>query len=124
MVNEWFKVHCVNLHAHCANHKNHFVMGHARYRPLCPIENFVLSYWVHSKFLTRACNTLHNTLYHPPQQPIPNIFHNTLMASSWRVWVLSSSLSSLWPASFGLFAYLDFGPCLLFSPFLGCSLIL
>jgi hypothetical protein len=29
-------------------------------------------------------------------------------------WVLSGSLSSLWPASFGLLACLDFGPCPLF----------
>jgi len=36
--------------------------------------------------------------------------------------VLSGSLSSVWPASFGLFACLDFGPCPLVSfslPFLG-----
>jgi hypothetical protein len=37
-------LHCVNPHAHSANHENHFVMGHAQYRPLCLIENFVLPY--------------------------------------------------------------------------------
>jgi hypothetical protein len=40
-----------------------------------------------------------------------------------NVWVLNGSLSSLWPASFGLFAYLDFGPCPL-PPFLSLSWVL
>jgi hypothetical protein len=31
-----------------------------------------------------------------------------------KVSVLNGSLTSLWPASFGLFAWLDFGPCPLF----------
>jgi hypothetical protein len=55
-----------------------------------------------------------------------------------KVSVLSGSLTSLWPASFGLYACLDFGPCAkflflslawvlsldFFSPFLGCFLFI
>jgi hypothetical protein len=55
-----------------------------------------------------------------------------------KVSVLSGSLTSLWPASFGLYACLDFGPCpkflflslawvlsfYFFSPFLGCFLFI
>ncbi len=55
-----------------------------------------------------------------------------------KVSVLSGSLTSLWPASFGLYACLDFGPCVnflflslawvlsfyFFSPFFGCFLFI
>jgi hypothetical protein len=41
--------------------------------------------------------------------------------TSQEVLVLSGSLASLWPASFGLFVCLDFGPCPLFL-FLSLSL--
>jgi hypothetical protein len=55
-----------------------------------------------------------------------------------KVSVLSGSLTSLWPASFGLHACLDFGPCpkflflslawvlsfYFFSPFFGCFLFI
>jgi len=55
-----------------------------------------------------------------------------------KVSVLSGSLTSLWPASFGLYACLDFGPCSTFlflslawmlsfyfvSPFFGCFLFI
>jgi hypothetical protein len=40
-----------------------------------------------------------------------------------KVSVLNGSLSSLWPTSFGLFAWLDFGPCPLFF-FLSLSWVL
>ncbi len=43
-----------------------------------------------------------------------------------KVLVLSDSITSLWLASFGLLACLDFGPCpcFFFSLFLGCFLLI
>jgi hypothetical protein len=57
-----------------------------------------------------------------------------LLRGFWQYWergapllvevsVLSGSITFLWPASFGLFAYLDFGPCPLFL-FLSLSWVL
>jgi hypothetical protein len=40
-----------------------------------------------------------------------------------KVSVLNGSITSLWPASFALFAWLDFGPCPLFL-FLSLSWVL
>jgi hypothetical protein len=51
--------------------------------------------------------------------PIRNLGHMV------EVSVVCGSLTSLWPASFGLFACLDFGPChFFFSLLLGCFLFI
>ncbi len=65
-------------------------------------------------------------------------FHLICFKQLLKVSVLSGSLTSLWPASFGLYACLDFGPCAKFlflflawvlsfyfvSPFFGCFLFI
>ncbi len=86
--------------------------------PLCLIEIFVFSYWVHSKFLTTAC--------HPPQHLVPSMFHNTLVASSWRVGYLVVPFPPCGLPHFGclLTWTLVLASCLFFSPFLGCFLFI
>ncbi len=121
-------VHCVNPHAHCANHENHFILGHARYGP-CPVQaivpdwNFLSCPTGFTQNSSQGHITPHNSLYHPPQQPIPNIFHKTLVASSFRVGCLVVPSPPCGLLHLGCLLTLDFGPYPLFL-FLSLSWVL
>ncbi len=80
------------------------------YGPLCQIENFVLP-----KIPHEGSFTLHN-------KPVPNMFHNTFVASSWRVGYLV--VPFLPHLGCSLTSTLVLAPCFFFSPFLGCFLLI